>query len=336
MRYFYYIILNIFISFTVCSASAENANVSFSKNIFEKYAQTYQPFDKIEQKTNPYLIELGKKIFFDTRFSSDSRMSCGTCHLPEKAFSNNDTTAIGNDKKPLHRKTMTLYHIADDTLFFWDGRGTSLEQQVSDALQNPKEMDFSFERAISIMEQDTEYQKLFSDLKQIPTQATISFAVVTYEKSIKPPKTRFDDWLMGDLNALTEQELQGFDIFNTKADCVACHIGNTFKDGIRNDIGLPDKDLGYGAITKNKNDFHMFKTPTLRGISLHAPYMHNGSLKTLEEVIDHYNMQEFKRGDTDIPPPEEQGDVIAFHNFTQPLNLTKSEKKALIAFLKTL
>lgn len=332
MRFMYCIIFNILM---FCAVYAQD-NTGISQTLFNQYAQTYQPFNSKTTKPNKNLIALGKKIFFDIRLSSNGKMACGTCHIPEKSFSDNNPTAIGNDGKPLKRKTMTLYHVADDAMFFWDGRGHSLEQQFSEALQNPLEMDFSFKRAIAIMQDDADYQKLYARLKQKPTKKTIADAVIAYEKSIKPPKTRFDKWLGGDLNALTPQELQGFDIFNTKADCVACHIGNRFKDGLRNDIGLPDKDLGYGEITKKQNDFHTFKTPTLRGIAHHAPYMHNGSLKTLEDVIEHYNMQEFQRGDTDIPPPEKQGNVIAFHSFTQPLNLTKTEKKALIAFLKTL
>ncbi len=333
MNYFYWILLHILMS---CASAYAQDNIILSKKIFNQYASFYQPLDNNLPKQNKNLVALGEKIFFDIRLSSNGKMACGTCHMPEKSFSDSNPTAIGNDGKFLKRKTMTLYHVADDTMFFWDGRSNTLQEQFSEALKNPLEMNFSFKRAITIMKNDSDYQSLFKKIKQTPTEKTITDAVIAYEKTIKPPKTRFDNWLAGDLKALTAQELKGFDIFNTKADCIACHMGNHFKDDLRNDIGLPDKDLGYGTITKKTDDFHMFKTPTLRGIAQRSPYMHNGSLKTLDDVIDHYNIQEFKRGDTDIPPPEEQGNVIAFHNFTQPLNLTHTEKKALIAFLKTL
>lgn len=328
-----YLFVTFFWFLSIGLACAED-NHHFSKKLFDRYAGQYQP--QTTEKLDQDWVDLGKKIFFDTRFSTNKKMACGTCHLPDQAFSDQHTTAIGNDGKALLRKTMTLYHIADDDFYFWDGRSQSLMHQFSEALKNPLEMDFSFPKAIALMQQDQDYQKLFDKIKQPISEKAITNAVVTYVKSIKPPHTRFDSWLEGNLTALTEQELKGFDLFNTKANCIACHMGYQFKDGLLNDIGLPDKDLGHGEITKNPDDYHMFKTPSLRGVALHAPYMHNGSLKTLKEVIEHYNAPEFKRGETDIPPPEEQDDEIAFHNFTQPLNLTEEEQEALIAFLKTL
>jgi cytochrome c peroxidase len=331
MRIIYWFL---FFTLIYTTANAQEAT-GFSKKIFDKYASSYQADQKTHHHIDKNLIDLGKKIFFDTRFSSNEKMSCGTCHIPNKSFSDNNPIAIGNQGKPLRRKTMTLYHIADDEMFFWDGRSNNLKTQFFEAFQNPLEMNFSFPKAIHLMKNDKEYTKLFKILQLKPTKHTMAKAVIAYEKSIStPPETQFDKWLAGDLTALNTQELKGFDIFNTKADCIACHHGYRFKDGLRNDIGLPDKDLGYGEITKNPDDFHSFKTPTLRGIAHRSPYMHDGSLKTLRDVIDHYNAPEFKRGNTDIPPEAEQGNIVAFHNFTQPLNLTEAEKKSLIAFLK--
>lgn len=329
-------ILFLIIQFLLLLNMAIAQDITLSKRLLKTYADDFQPIQNNDENIDPNVIALGKKIFFDTRLSTNQKMSCGTCHIPEKAFSDNHPTAIGNQGRPLRRKTMTLYHIADDEQFFWDGRGTSLEAQFAEALQNPLEMNFSFPKALEIMHQDSDYQDLFQKAHKEITQKAIINSVVHYVKSIKPPHTRFDKWLIGDLSALNDTELMGFEIFNTKANCTACHMGNHFKDGLLNDVGLDDQDLGYGEITKNPDDFHMFKTPSLRGIALHAPYMHDGSLKTLEEVIKHYDDPNFKRGKTDIPIPEKQGDVIAFHNFTQPLNLTPQEQVALIAFLKTL
>lgn len=333
MRIVFYCIF----SFLLCITAYAQDNPTLSKRIFDTYAAAYQPPSTTDDKSKPELIALGQKIFFDTRFSDNGKMSCGTCHIPKKSFSDNNPKALSNQGKPLKRKTMTLYHIADDEMFFWDGRGSSLREQFFEAFKNPQEMNFSFSKAMTLIKNDSDYQKLFKTLKINPTQETMADAVIAFEKSVsEPPKTRFDTWLAGDLSALTLTELWGFELFNTKADCIACHNGYRFKDGLRNDIGLPDKDLGYGEITKNPNDFHFFKTPTLRGVANRAPYMHDGSLKTLYDVINHYNAPEFKRGDTDIPPEKNQGNVIAFHNFTQPLNLTEQEKQALIAFLRAL
>lgn len=310
---------------------------TYAKKLYNEYRDIYLPPKDvpIDSKTKN-IIQLGQKIFSDIRLSRNGKMACQTCHQPQMGFSDQNARAIGNSGLPLKRKSMTLYHIQEDDIFFWDGRVTTLQDQFIAALENPDEMDFSISEALTIMQQDPAYQELFKKTALSPSKETIIQAVTTFVKSITPPHTRFDKWLEGDLTALTKKELKGFELFNTKANCTACHIGYRFKDGLLNDIGLSDHDLGLGAITKKADDAHMFKTPSLRGVKDHAPYMHDGSLKTLREVIEHYNAPEFKRGDTDIPPPKDQGNVIAFHNFTQPLNLTPQEIDALIAFLKTL
>jgi cytochrome c peroxidase len=264
-------------------------------------------------------------------------MSCGTCHQPEKAFTDGLPKARGKLGQTLSRKTMSLYNIADDSFYFWDGRAKTLEEQFKIALQNTEEMDFSFKEAIKIINTNKDYQKLLLQANiSFATEELITNSIVAYVRSIKAPRSRFDDWLDGDNTALSYNELKGFEVFNNKANCIACHFGNHFTDGLRNDIGLADKDLGYGSITKNPDDNHMFKTVNLRDIKNRSPYMHNGSLKTLEEVITHYNDGGFKRSATDIPDETNQPDDMAFHNFTQPLNLDDKEKKYLIDFLKTL
>jgi len=334
-NYYFYIVVGYFFIFSSIHASAQNKDLS--QSLFSQYATLYQIDTETKKNTlSPALIALGQKIFSDIRLSDNGKMACQTCHQPELAFSDTHAKAIGNNGKALTRKSMTLYHIKDDTQFFWDGRAKTLEEQFLMALENPEEMNFSLDRAINIIKQDPHYQKLLNNIAAPLSKNLIIKAVVTFVKSIKPPETRFDHWLSGNLKALSKQELLGFEVFNTKANCTACHIGYKFKDDLLNDIGLPDKDLGYGAITKNPDDHHMFKTPSLRGVLNHAPYMHDGSLKTLKDVVDHYNAPIFKRGDTDIPKPKNQGDVIAFHNFTQPLNLTPQEIEQLVAFLKTL
>lgn len=315
--------------------SAWADEIDYSQTLRSQYGDLFKenlPYPKV----NPKLAKIGEKIFFDKQFSKNGKMSCSTCHIPEKAFSDENALAIGNKGQKLPRRTMSLYNVGNDTMFFWDGRGKTLEEQFFMALSNPEEMAMTKTEFLTKIRQNPNYVNEFRKAGVPLKLDTLAKSVADYVRTIKSPQTKFDKWLKGNNKALTLEELKGFELFNDKADCTACHFGAEFTDNIRNDIGLPDKDLGFGAITKKSEDAHYFKTTGLRGIAHHAPYMHNGVFKTLEEVINHYNDGTFKRGDTDIPPEAEQEDEIAFHNFTQPLNLTEEEKKNLIAFLKVL
>ena len=307
-----------------------------SQDLRQTYGELFLPEKPSIQKYSKNLIPLGEKIFFDERFSETKAMSCATCHNPQKAFTDGRKTALGKNGKALKRKTMTLYNIGDDPFFFWDGRVQTLEEQFFEALTNIEEMAFSPEEMLNLMKQDKNYMALFQKNKLTLSKDNIAKAVAAYISSLNAPKTRFDTWLAGNDKALSQAELRGFEIFNNKADCTACHFGADFTDNIFNDIGLADKDMGRGHITGKARDNHFFKTSGLRAIKDRSPYMHNGIFATLEQVIDHYDNDQFKRAETDIPPTEKQGETIAFHAFSQPLNLTKQEKQDLIAFLKSL
>ncbi|MEM6603937.1 MAG: cytochrome c peroxidase, partial [Pseudomonadota bacterium] len=312
-------------------AQTENMSVMLREDYGALFARTEKP-PQFPAKN----IQLGKKLFFDKKLSDTGTISCASCHHPDKAFTDGLPTSRGKNGKILKRKTMSLYNVADDPFFLWDGRAKTLEEQFFLTLQHPDEMNMTSERLEKTMTSDPDYVKAFRVLKIKISAENIAGLVATYVRSLSAPQTRFDDWLEGDDFALTPSELRGFHLFNNKANCTACHIGPDFTDDMRNDIGLNDSDLGLGAITGQTDDHHFFKTPGLRAIKHRAPYMHHGAFATLEEVIDHYNDGGFKRGETDIPPEEDQTGEIAFHNFTQPLNLTEDEKKDLIAFLKSL
>ncbi len=308
--------------------------------ILRERAKSFFSGDPAPKPTSEARVRLGRKLFFDQKLSETGKMSCASCHIPEKAYGDGRKTAIGKNGQKLPRKTMSLLNIAGDPLFFWDGRAKTLEDQVLQALQNKKEMSLSLKKAVEIVNADLAYRPLFT--KAFPKEKTpiraenVAKAIADFERSLISANAPFDRWLAGQDQALTPKQKRGLDLFTDKANCVACHLGANFSDGLLNDIGLPDKDLGRGLITKNKNDNHFFKTPGLRNITERAPYTHAGGLKDLRAVIEHYNTGGFSRGDTDIPPEEKQGEIVAFHNFTQPLNLTPSEIDDMIEFLKSL
>ena len=311
-------------------------NFMLSKSLHNDYAEIFMRNDPYPPKASKEIIDAGKAIFFDETLSKNKNMSCATCHKPELAFTDGLATAKGNKGQSLSRKTMTLFNLGDDPFFFWDGRVKTLEEQFLIAISHPEEMALPSQDLLHIVQNSRKYKQLFDKAGKNITINNIAFVTARYVESLRAPHTKFDDWMEGNFNALSKEELLGFEIFNNKGNCTACHIGPDFSDNLRNDIGLDDTDLGYGTITQNPDDHHFFKTTGLRAIKDRAPYMHHGAFATLEDVIDHYNDGTFKRGDTDIPEEKDQGDIIAFHNFTQPLNLTEQEKAYLVAFLKTL
>lgn len=320
----------------LCLASAMANDLTYSKSLHNDYAHIFTRDTPHPATASDAVLDVGKTIFFDKSLSKNNEMSCATCHKPELAFTDGLPKALGNKGQSLNRKTMTLYNIGDDPFFFWDGSAKTLEEQFLKAISHPDEMALSEDDFLQKIKNNPHYRHLFEKSGHKITINNIAFVTSRYVESLHAPRTRFDNWIEGDFSALTQDELKGFDLFNNKANCTACHIGPDFTDNLRNDIGLDDDDLGYGAITKHPDDEHFFKTTGLRAIKDRAPYMHHGAFETLEQVIDHYNDGSFKRGDTDIPAEEEQGNIIAFHNFTQPLNLTKEDRSALVAFLKAL
>lgn len=319
-----------------CFTQAHANDFTLSKSLHDDFAHIFMRDAPYPSSAPQNILTLGETIFFDKKLSKNKNMSCASCHKPELAFTDGLKTAKGNKGQPLLRKTMTLYNIGDDPFFFWDGSAKTLEEQFFKAISHPDEMALSKIELLKYVQNNQTYQKLFKAAQKEIHLDNIAYVTARYIENLRAPYTRFDAWIEGDYGALSHEELLGFALFNNKANCTACHIGPDFTDNLRNDIGLDDNDLGYGAITNNPDDYHFFKTTGLRAIKNRAPYMHHGAFTTLEDVIDHYNDGNFKRGDTDIPAEEDQGDIIAFHNFTQPLNLTEQEKSYLVAFLKTL
>ena len=274
-------------------------------------------------------IELGKKLFFDTRLSLDRASSCGTCHSPEKAFADGLPRAKGFQGALLPRNSPTVLNAAYNTIQLWDGRAATLDEQCKGPLLEPAEMNMLdekhlVERLNSIPGYRQDFQTIFSGP---PSLDNIARAVAAFERTLVTPGSRFDRYAMGDKTALTEQEKRGLIVFIGKGSCSECHNGPNFTDNKFHNLGIvpvhgSPNDLGRYVVTKKEEDRNAFKTPTLRNVSLTAPYMHDGSVATLEEVIDLYD-----RGGGDVPNKSK---------LVYPLNLTAAEKTDLVAFLKAL
>lgn len=272
------------------------------------------------------VIALGKKLFDSTELSGNRRIACVSCHLPNAAWADRKAKPIADNGRPMARRSQTLYDMAWASVFLWDGRQDSLAGMVSGPIASPDIMGLSLDAMVQRLafsaEFSADFQRVYPGVG--PTPETVSDALAGYMNTLRSPATRFDRWVKGDDRALTPAELRGFKLFNGKANCVACHSSWRFTDEGFRDIGLKDtSDRGRGRIRPQIESLAFaFKTPTLRGVAERAPYMHDGSIGTLEAVIEHYDRGGTRR-------PSLSPDMF-------PLGLSAQEKSDLVAFMRSL
>jgi cytochrome c peroxidase len=277
--------------------------------------------------SNPYeehKVHLGQMLFFDPKLSGSKWVSCASCHNPGLSWGDGLPRGIGTDMKTLGRRSPTILNMAWSDLVMWDGRKTSLEDQAFGPVTSPAEMNGTIEEAVrrigAMGAYQTAFKKVFGD--EGVSARTIPLAIATYERSIVSGEAPFDRWIAGDETAISVEAKRGFDQFTGKGKCIACHTGWNFTDNGFHDIGLPDADIGRGEWLNIESMQHAFKTPTLRDVDRRGPYMHDGSLVNLADVVDHYDRGGIKRPSL--------SDVM------EPLHLTSIEKQDLLAFLGTL
>jgi cytochrome c peroxidase len=274
-------------------------------------------------------IRLGKELYFDPRLSADGTVSCATCHNPALGWSDEGPTSKGIRGQFGGRRAPPVSNAAYSPLQFWDGRSPSLEDQAKGPIQNPIEMGNSHQAMIQTVSAIDAYKEEFKAVfgEGPITVDQVAEAIAAFERTVVTTDSRFDRFARGDLDALTAKEKQGLEIFNGKAHCTSCHWGPYFSDGRFHNLGVPAKDpknpdVGRYAITKDPLDMGAFKTPTVRDAARRAPYLHDGSEKTLESLIDFYDRGGGK--DPNLDP------------LMVPLGLSKQEKAALVAFIKAL
>lgn len=278
---------------------------------------------------NPYTqakADLGKMLFFDPILSGSRKHSCSSCHMPSKAWGDGLPRAIGEDPAGIELRSPTLIDIAFLDLLGWDGKFPDLESVAFAPLTSPQNMNMTGPELVRRLRAVPRYVAAFTAAfgDGNITRPRIEQALATYERTIVAGEAPFDRWIMGDENAITAEAKHGFALFNGKAHCASCHSGPSFTDGSFQDIGsATGDDIGRGRMFPNSEKLqYAFKTPTLRDVDRRAPYMHDGSIATLDDVIELYN-----KGGIDRPSRSPS---------IKPLSLTEAEKKALIAFLHTL
>ena len=267
-------------------------------------------------------VALGKRLFEDPELSSTGTIACKSCHDPTLAFTDGEATGKGVTGKPLVRHTPSLWNVAWSPLLFWDGRASSLEDQVRFPVEHPDEMGSTLENGVSRLSRHDSYVQAFAQAFPQDRQISpdnIAKALAAYERTLVSPPTRFDRWVAGDAAALTPSEVNGFAIFTGKGRCINCHTGFAFTDYGFYDIGLPSEDAGRGPIVGLPVATHALKVPTLRELAWTAPYMHDGSLGTLDDVVRVYEMGGVERPtrSKDLPDnlrldDRERADLIAF------------------------
>lgn len=308
---------------------------STSQHLFQRFGRTVSlpeapipDWDKIPAPSdNPVTqgkVELGFRLWFEPRLSANNRMTCGTCHHHMKGFSNAERNALGVTGQRGKRNVPTSYGSMFLSRAFWDGRAQNLEIQSLMPIQDPIEMNERIENVIAKLQQVPYYTQKFKDVYGSDVTADgMAKALASFQRALTLEPTPYERYQQGEDTALSPLAQKGFGVFIGKGRCFQCHRGPAFSNQLFVNIGIgmdqPNPDLGRYQVTKMERDKGAFKTPTLLNIAKTAPYMHDGSLSTLDEVIEHYN----KGG---IPNPQLDPRI-------QPLHLSPEDKGALKAFL---
>ena len=262
-------------------------------------------------ETNPITkegVQLGRKLFFDKRLSRDNSVSCATCHDPQYAFTDARKLAVGVDGRAGDKRVPRILNRAYGKAFFWDGRVSQLEEQVVMPIANPREMDLDVKEAATRVGLNT---------------VTLQRALASYVRTILSGNSPYDRYVQGNRDALTAEQKLGLQVFRGKAGCGSCHLGPNLTDERFHNTGIgADGEPGHFAASRDPGDMGAFKTPSLRDVARTPPYMHDGSLAVLDEVIDYYDKGGRANANLDAE--------------IRKLQLSTAEKRALVAFLEAL
>jgi len=271
--------------------------------------------------------ELGKKLFYDPVLSFDKTISCASCHKPALAFSDDVPVSLGIDHRPGTRNTPSLANVAYHPYLLREGGVPTLEMQVLVPIQEHNEFDFNIILLAERLNQDSTYVRMAkSAYGRAPDAFVITRALACFERSLLSGNSAYDQYIqLNKTNALTTSQIRGMNLFfSERTNCSSCHTGFNFTNYAFDNNGLYEQyaDEGRFRLTYKEEDRALFKVPGLRNVALTAPYMHDGSIYTLEAVVEHY-----QSGGKDYP---QKSDLI------KPLTLTGAEKIDLVEFLKSL
>ncbi|WP_227020879.1 cytochrome-c peroxidase [Arenibacter algicola] len=323
-------------------------NECIAKNLYSQYATTNKAgvgglksaLPEIRDGFSPQEIDLGRYLFFDPALSADQTVSCATCHDPDKGLGDGLATSQGKDGHKLKRAAPSLYNVGYLKKLFWDGRATSLEEQMLEPLFSKDEMGNTPENLLKTINEIKNYRKLFAeaypkrDGDQPIALNEITKAITAFQSSLVSLNSKYDQYAHGYDEALNKNEIEGLNIFRSfVARCAECHTPPLFTNQQFAVIGTPEPDglpLDPGAeIPFNDKSLRgAFKVPSLRNIAQTAPYMHSGRFKTLRETVQFYTDG---RGHA-VP----EGENLLIHWHIWEPNLTDYEMDRLVDFLKTL
>ncbi|WP_425146488.1 cytochrome-c peroxidase [Deinococcus sp.] len=277
-----------------------------------------------ENPLTPQKTALGRALFFDTVLSRDRSVSCSSCHDPQHAFADPAGRAIspGVTGRTGRRNAISLINAGDRSALTWSGASPSLETQAVIPMTDHAEMDMTVEEVVSRLRASPEYARQFqAAFGEAPSMQNTVRALASFERTLESRNSPYDRYAAGDASAFTAQQARGMDLFFGKADCFHCHTGRDLSDGRthNNAIQVFNPDTGVAERTELDADVGKFVTPSLRNVGLSAPYMHDGSFKTLRQVVEHYN------GGGE---PNPNADPLI-----RPLGLSDAEIADLLAFL---
>lgn len=275
----------------------------------------------------PIRWELGKRLFYDPVLSIDSSLSCASCHLPQNAFSDHKALSPGVFGRPGVRNAPSLANVAYHPYFLREGSVPTLEMQVLVPIQEQNEFAHNIVDIAALISRNESYVAMsFAAYNRPPDAFVITRAIATFERTLLSGYSSYDRFIQfGEKSAMNEQALRGMQLFfSDRVHCTNCHSGFNFTNYAFANNGLDTNysDIGRMRFTGSESDKGLFKVPSLRNVEVTAPYMHNGSLPTLEDVVHHYNQGGF-------PHPNKSAEI-------QPLYLSSNEEADLVAFLQAL
>ena len=270
---------------------------------------------------------LGRRLFFDPVLSADRTVACASCHRPALGFADADPVSTGVAGRKTKRNAPTLFNRAYGTSFMWDGQAETLEEQVLLPIENELEMNLSLEDAVGRLKEDEDYAAGFLEaFEAAPSRETLAVALAAFVRRLVLGDSPVDRFRAGEFEALSPSERAGLWFYESRGGCWRCHSGANFTDEEFHNTGVGAKadglEDGRFALTGEDRDRGRFKTPTLRGLTLTAPYMHDGSMQTLEEVVTFY--REGGRKNPHLDP-----DV-------RPIEMNDEDARNLVAFLRAL
>jgi cytochrome c peroxidase len=283
-----------------------------------------RPNDPADNPLTLAKVRLGRRLFFDPILSGDRSVACASCHVPEHGFAGSTAVAVGARGQTGKRNAPSLLNVGYNPTFFWDGRAATLEEQALLPIADPTEMDSTVDEAVRRLQADPSYVEQFrAAFGGDVSAANLARALAAFERTLLSGDNTIDRFRHGDVAGLSKEARQGLWLFESRGGCWRCHSDHNLTDGKFHNTGVGSgSDVGRYAVTHRDADRGAFKTPSLRNVAKTGPYMHDGSMKTLDETVRYYS-----RGGNANPNLDP---------VVKRLDLSEADVRHLVAFLEAL